>query len=85
MGEIYEYILLIKSPEAGQKAGLVQVSSVKMKKNNILMIGRDPQTLQGVVDILKENGYDASGKSIVESEGMLLGGVVAPKSVAILV
>ncbi|HAY3508048.1 hypothetical protein BBI01_00015 [Chryseobacterium artocarpi] len=66
-----------------------------MKKNNILVIGRDPKTLQGVVEMLKENGYDAQGESIDEQaleifnkyhfDGVLLGGGVGPQSREILI
>lgn len=66
-----------------------------MKKNNILVVGRDPQTLQGVVDMLKENGYEAHGESIDEYaleafnkydfDGVLLGGGVGPRSREILI
>lgn len=66
-----------------------------MKRNNILVIGRDPQTLQGVVDMLKEHGYDAHGESIddyalqafnqFDFDGVLLGGGVDAQSREILI
>ncbi|MDV3778003.1 hypothetical protein CMU25_17335 [Elizabethkingia anophelis] len=64
-------------------------------KKNILVIGRDLQTLQGVVDMLYENGYEATGESIDEDametfkkkdfDGVLLGGGVGPGSKEILI
>lgn len=68
---------------------------MQIDKNNILVVGRDPQTLQGVVDMLKENGYDAHGESIDEIaleafnkydfDGVLLGGGVDSQSREVLV
>lgn len=64
-------------------------------KKKILVIGRDPQTLQGVVDMLYENGYEAIGESIDENametfkkndfDGVLLGGGVGPGSREVLI
>lgn len=64
-------------------------------KKNILVIGRNPQTLQGVVDMLKENGYDAHGENIDELaievfnkfsfDGVLLGGGVGLGSREVLI
>ena len=64
-------------------------------KKNILVIGRDPKTLQGVVEMLKENGYDAHGENIDERaleasnkldfDIVLLGGGVNAESRKILI
>ena len=59
-------------------------------KKKILVVGRDPQTLQGAVNMLNENGYEAHGENIDENaletfkkfnfDGVLLGGGVGPRS-----
>lgn len=61
----------------------------------ILVLGRDPSTLKGAVDMLNENGYDAHGETVDKQaiqayqnshfDGVLLGGGVGPESQQLLI